>query len=121
MQIDTTVYTNLHFGFGVLNSDYSVDTTFGGDPLSTFEFSQFLRIAGPARILSFGGWAFSTDPSTYMIFREGVTSANAETMATNMANFIIENNLDGIDIDWEYPGVSANDSAFVELVLIRFI
>jgi len=122
MQIDPTAYTNLHFGFGVLNSDYSVDTTFGGDPLSTFEFSQFLRIAGPARILSFGGWAFSTDPSTYMIFRDGVTSANAKTMATNMANFIIKNNLDGIDIDWEYPGVSANDSsAFIELVLIRFI
>ena len=57
-----------------------------------------------------------------MIFRDGVTSANAETMATNMANFIIKNNLDGIDIDWEYPGVSANDSsAFIELVLIRFI
>ncbi|KAH8703812.1 hypothetical protein BGW36DRAFT_288853 [Talaromyces proteolyticus] len=104
MQIDPTGYTNLHFGFGVLNPNYSVDTTFGDDSLSAFEFSQFLRITGPAKILSFGGWAFSTDPSTYMIFRDGVTSANAKSMATNMANFIIQNNLDGIDIDWEYPG-----------------
>jgi GH18 family chitinase len=46
-----------------------------------------------------------------MIFRDDVTSANAKTMATNMANYIIENNLDGIDIDWEYPGVSTNDSS----------
>jgi len=122
MQIDPTAYTNLHFGFGILNPDYTVDTTFGGDPLSSFEFSQFLRISGPARILSFGGWAFSTDPSTYMIFREGVTPDNANTMATNMANFILQNNLDGIDIDWEYPGVSADDSsAFIELIPNRFI
>jgi len=110
MQIDPTAYTTLHFGFGVLNDDYTVDASFGGDPLSTFEFSQFLRIDGPARVLSFGGWAFSTDPSTYWIFREGVTPDNAEAMATNMANFIYDNNLDGIDIDWEYPGVRANDS-----------
>lgn len=109
MQIDASAYTNLHFGFAVLNSDYSVDSTFGGDQLTAFEFSQFLRVSGAARILSFGGWDFSTDPSTYMIFRNGVTSANAETMATNMANFIIENNLDGIDIDWEYPGVSVDN------------
>ena len=122
MQIDASAYTNLHFGFAVLNSDYSVDSTFGGDQLTAFEFSQFLRVSGAARILSFGGWDFSTDPSTYMIFRNGVTSANAETMATNMANFIIENNLDGIDIDWEYPGVSVdNFSRNIEFVLIRFI
>ena len=121
MQINPAAYTNLHFGFGILKPDYTVDATFGGDPLSAFEFQQFLRISGPARILSFGGWAFSTDPSTYMIFREGVTPANANTMAENMANFVLQNNLDGIDIDWEYPGVSANDSyAVIELILILF-
>lgn len=67
MQIDTTRYTYLHYGFGLLNPDYSVDTTLGGDLLAAFEFSQFLRIKGPAKILSFGGWTFSTSRSTYMI------------------------------------------------------
>lgn len=56
--------------------------------------------------MSFGGWDFSTNPDTYNIFCQGVTDANRETMATNIANFIIDNNLDGVDIDWEYPGVS---------------
>jgi GH18 family chitinase len=77
-----------------------------GDILSTYEFQSFKEIAGPKKILSLGGWSFSTDPTTYNIFRKGVTAANRETMATNMANFIIANDLDGIDIDWEYPGVS---------------
>jgi GH18 family chitinase len=93
----------LHFAFGTLTSDYQVQV---GDILSTYEFENFKRIEGPARILSFGGWSFSTDPSTYSIFREGATAANRMTMATNIANFIIANDLDGVDIDWEYPGVS---------------
>lgn len=64
-----------------------------------------MKISGPKKILSFGGWDFSAQPSTYNIFRQGVKAANRLTMATNIANFIKENNLDGVDIDWEYPGV----------------
>jgi len=105
-QVDTTAYTHLHFGFGTLTSDYQVET---GDVLSSYEFKAFTEVVGPARVFSIGGWTFSTDPSTYMIFREGVTAANRDTMSTNIANFIIANNLDGIDIDWEYPGVGDND------------
>jgi hypothetical protein len=69
-QIDTSQFTHLHFAFGVLGSDYSVTT---GDAMSTYEFDVFRRLSGVKRILSFGGWAFSTDPSTYTIFRNGGT------------------------------------------------
>jgi hypothetical protein len=102
-QIDTTKFSHLHFAFGVLSADYSVST---GDDLSTYEFDAFTQLTGVKKVLSFGGWAFSTDPTTYNIFRTGVTSANRLTMATNIANFINQHNLDGVDIDWEYPGVS---------------
>lgn len=64
-----------------------------------------MKISGPKKILSFGGWDFSTLPGTYNIFRQGVKAANRLTMATNIANFVKDNNLDGVDIDWEYPGV----------------
>jgi hypothetical protein len=102
-QIDLTKFTHLHFAFGVLGPDYSIST---GDDLSTYEFNAFLELTGVKRVLSLGGWAFSTDPSTYSIFREGVTAANRLTMATAIANFIKNYGLDGVDIDWEYPGVS---------------
>lgn len=78
-----------------------------GDALTQFQFQQFIRLsAGPKRIISFGGWDFSTGPNTYHIFRDGVTDANRNTLARNIAQFVLDNNLDGVDIDWEYPGVS---------------
>lgn len=101
LQIDTSKYTHLHFGFGTLTPSYEVEV---GDVLSTYQFNEFKRVQGAKRILSFGGWDFSTFPETYYIFREGVKPANRMTMARNIADFIKKHELDGVDIDWEYPG-----------------
>ncbi|KAK4170680.1 hypothetical protein QBC36DRAFT_341460, partial [Triangularia setosa] len=100
-QIDTSKYTHLHFAFGTLTPDYEVEV---GDILAQYQFREFKRLRNVKRILSFGGWTFSTHPSTYLIFRNGVKPANRVRMATNIANFIIKHGLDGVDIDWEYPG-----------------
>lgn len=104
-QIDLSAYTHIYFAFGVLSSSYEVQIPNGTATGTTYKFDQFKQLAGTTRVLSIGGWAFSTDPSTYMIFRNGVTSANRLTMAKNIANFVKDNELDGINIDWEYPGV----------------
>ncbi|KXH62440.1 glycosylhydrolase family 18-6 [Colletotrichum nymphaeae SA-01] len=101
MQIDSSAYTHIHFAFGTLTADFEVEV---GDILSAYQFAQFKRINGPKKILSFGGWDFSTFPDTYWIFREAVTPANRLKVATNIANYIKKHNLDGVDIDWEYPG-----------------
>ncbi|KAF2168013.1 glycoside hydrolase family 18 protein [Zasmidium cellare ATCC 36951] len=101
LQIDSSKYTHLMFAFGTLDTNYTVDL---GDQLSQYEFKEFAGASGPKKILSIGGWAFSTDPSTYSIFRNGVTAANRQTMANSIASFVTSNNLDGINIDWEYPG-----------------
>ncbi|KAI8943235.1 hypothetical protein NX059_001257 [Plenodomus lindquistii] len=100
-QIDVTQYTHIHFAFGTLTPSFEVEV---GDALSTYNFEEFKKITGVKKILSFGGWAFSAEPATYNIFRSGVTSANRLKMATNIANFIKKHELDGADIDWEYPG-----------------
>ncbi|KAM7214753.1 hypothetical protein V8F06_009825 [Rhypophila decipiens] len=102
LQIDTSKFNHLHFGFGTLTPDtYEVGV---GDALATYQFEQFKRVPNAKRILSFGGWAFSTEPATYFILREGVKRENRMKMATNIANFIKKHELDGVDIDWEYPG-----------------
>ena len=92
----------MHFAFATLTSDYQVRV---GNLLSSYEFGVFRALQGPKKILSIGGWVFSTSPDTYLVFREGVKAANRLTMARNIANFINDNGLDGVDIDWEYPGV----------------
>lgn len=102
-QLNTSKYTHVHFAFATLTPDYEVVI---GDVHTTFEFEYFKALKGVKRILSFGGWEFSNSPNTYFIFRNGVTPENRLKMATNIANFIIEHGLDGVDMDWEYPGVS---------------
>jgi GH18 family chitinase len=100
-QIDTSQFTHVHFGFGTLTPSFDVET---GDMLSTYNFGEFKKISGVKKILSFGGWDFSTMPDTYQIFRNGVKPANRLALAQKIATFIKHNNLDGVDIDWEYPG-----------------
>lgn len=54
------------------------------------------------RIFSIGGWAFSTDVDIYQIFRNAVTSEDSRaTLVSNVVDFLNDNDLDGVDWDWE--------------------
>lgn len=101
-QVDHSKYTHLHFGFADISSDYKISIN---DKSTNYQFLNFKHISGPKRIISFGGWDFSTQADTYQILRQGTNAANRKKLATNIANFVNENNLDGVDIDWEYPSV----------------
>lgn len=94
-------YTHIHFAFGNITSDYSIDMSGYED-----EFSKFVEVSDSdyKRIVSFGGWSFSTDSSTYSIFREGTAEANRDTLVSNIVSFVNEYGIDGVDFDWEYPG-----------------
>jgi chitinase len=98
-QIRTEAYTHIHFAFGSITPDYRVDI---GN--SKYQFSNFLSLNGVKKVLSFGGWSFSTEQDSYPIFRDGVTEADRQTFATNVVSFVKQYNLDGVDFDWEYPG-----------------
>jgi GH18 family chitinase len=101
-QIDTTKFSHIYFAFGDITPDFKISV---GDVMSTYEFEAFRSMSNVQRVISFGGWAFSIGSDTYNIFRTGVTAANRMTLATNIANFVKDKGLDGVDIDWEYPGV----------------
>jgi chitinase len=44
-------------------------------------FDDFLALDDVKRIVSFGGWDFSASTETYMIFCDGVTFVNRDTLA----------------------------------------
>ncbi|KAM0454299.1 hypothetical protein ACHAPV_008378 [Trichoderma viride] len=119
-----STYTHVHFAFANITADYAVDVS----EYSNI-FDAFAQTSGFKKILSFGGWGFSTGPQTYPIFRSGVTPAQRQTFANNVAAFIQQYSLDGVDFDWEYPGApdipgippgspddGANYLAFLKLV-----
>ncbi|KAH8803509.1 glycoside hydrolase family 18 protein [Xylogone sp. PMI_703] len=92
-------YTHIHFAFAAITSDFNVDLS-----AVTDQFTKFAGAKNYKRILSFGGWSFSTDQDSFPIFREGVTAAERQTFANNVVSVINQYNLDGVDFDWEYPG-----------------
>lgn len=94
--MDFSGYTHVHLSFATITSGFALDVSSIQD-----QFDAFISMTGFKRILSVGGWAFCTDPSTYAIFREAVTSANVNAFVANIVSFIEEYQLDGIDIDWE--------------------
>jgi chitinase len=94
-----TSFSHIHFAFATITADWNVDVS----PVQA-QFDKFKTMTGFKRILSFGGWSFSTDQDSFPIFREVVTTVNRQTFADNCVKFVDDNGLDGIDFDWEYPG-----------------
>jgi GH18 family chitinase len=96
--IDKEKYNRIHFAFPEITKDFNVDIS-----KVKGQFDKLKGMTGIKRIVSFGGWAFSTESETFSIFRDGVNDANRATLANNIVAFVNEHGLDGVDFDWEYP------------------
>ncbi|KFX97388.1 hypothetical protein V490_02811 [Pseudogymnoascus sp. VKM F-3557] len=96
---DATGYTHIHLAFATITTDWNVDIL-----EIEQQFLNFVQMTGFKKILSFGGWTFSTDLSTYYIFRRAMEAPNRDTFVANVVAFVKKYNLDGVDFDWEYPG-----------------
>ncbi|KAJ5710402.1 glycoside hydrolase [Penicillium malachiteum] len=89
-EIDTSAYTHIYMSFATLNSDFTFN-------ISTVEsqMDDFAALTDVKRIITVGGWDFSTDVSTYDIFREAFSvSDNRDTLVTNTIAFLKEWDLD---------------------------
>ncbi|XDG05350.1 hypothetical protein ABKA04_004965 [Annulohypoxylon sp. FPYF3050] len=99
-QIDTDEYTHIHFAFATITqNDFAVDISKVKE-----QFELFKKMKDVKKIISFGGWDFSTKPGTFNILRTAVQPANRDKFKKNLLAFVDEHKLDGIDLDWEYPG-----------------
>ena len=88
-EIDTSVYTHIHFAFAnVTRGDFKVEIT---DPKVLEQFELFKGMTDVKKIISLGGWAFSTEPGTFSILREAakpVRNASVRTACEAYADFV---------------------------------
>ncbi|KAL1603425.1 hypothetical protein SLS60_005012 [Paraconiothyrium brasiliense] len=95
-------YTHIHFAFAnITQGTFVPEIT---DDTVKEQFEIFKQLKDVKKIISFGGWDFSTMPGTYSILRQAAQPANRALFAKNVVAFVEEHGLDGVDIDWEYPG-----------------
>lgn len=94
--MDLTPYTHIHLAFGHVTTSYALDVSH-----IQVQWGLFKQLSEVKKILSLGGWAFSTEPPTYSIFRDAVKPGNQDTFVANIVSFVQQHHLDGIDIDWE--------------------
>lgn len=72
-------------------------------------WNEFASLSGPKRIISFGGWEFSTAEDTYSTFSQAVSPGNRDIFIENLVQFVVNEEIDGVDFDWEYPGIAASE------------
>ena len=101
-QIDWSHVDYISYAFGLISpSNYEITLSAGSDSILT-SLVDAAHAQNPSKRveLSIGGWTGSAP------FSEAVsTEANRKKLATAMVNAQKKWNLDGIDIDWEYPGL----------------
>ncbi|KAJ2895044.1 hypothetical protein IWW38_002407 [Coemansia aciculifera] len=98
--VDFSKYTHINIAFGIPHQDGTFSFE---DEWALPQILNQVRGGGAKALLSVGGWTGSNYFSD--ILKDGGTR---NTLLTSMVSYIKDKNLDGIDIDWEYPGRIGN-------------
>lgn len=98
-QVDAKAVTRLNYAFANIKDGRMIQG-FDHDP-ENLALLVSLRKENPALtvLVSVGGWLWSGDFSEVSL-----TKISRKTFAQSAVEFIRQFNLDGLDIDWEFPG-----------------
>jgi chitinase len=100
--IDSSKYTHIHWAFATISDSWDVSINDSHSQWNDFKNLQVKLI------VSFGGWGYSTDAATYDRLRQAKDPSNRDTFIKKIVSFVNSEGLDGVDFDWEYPGVSTS-------------
>ncbi|KAL7929519.1 glycoside hydrolase superfamily [Trichoderma chlorosporum] len=118
-QIPLGLWTHINIAFGSIDPSTYLVTPMDGVPNSISEQISMLKGADPGLkvFISIGGWSFNDPGATANTFSTLAGSSSAQqTFFASLISFMATYNLDGVDIDWEYPvaperGGNADDFA----------
>jgi len=99
-EIDAASLTRINYAFANIENGRMVPG-FTKDQ-ENFAFLESLKSQNPSLtiLVSVGGWLWSTNFSDVAL-----TSQSREVFIQSVMEFLTRYNLDGLDIDWEYPGM----------------
>jgi len=101
--------THVHYAFLIPNSNGSLQ---GIDNVSKMQSLVSAAHASGVKVsISVGGWGQGGGFTGIV-----ASSANRTTFTNNMVNYCNQYGLDGVDIDWEYPGDGTEAQNFVLLM-----
>ncbi|KAI0719635.1 glycoside hydrolase [Cerioporus squamosus] len=108
-KIDFGRFDWIDFAFAVPDESYNLSWDGSDDAPDTLRrLVQLAHARGKCVKLSVGGWTGSRYFSSAVATPQG-----RSTLANNIAAMYQQFDLDGIDIDWEYPGQGGNDGNMV--------
>ena len=106
--ISAKMLTHINYAFVDVKDSMAWLTNLETDTIN-FRRLNYLKKDNPDLkiIISIGGWAWSEN------FSDAVLTENSrKKFATSSVAIVEQYNLDGVDIDWEYPGLRGEDNVF---------
>lgn len=106
--IDANKLTHINYAFVDVKDSMAWLTNMATDTIN-FRKLNYLKKKNPDLkiLISIGGWSWSEN------FSDAVLTENSRRKFAQTGAAIVEQyNLDGIDIDWEYPGMRGEDNVF---------
>jgi len=107
--IDYSKWTHINYAFGIPNSNGTVNAIENSAKL--VDLVNRGHASNTKVLLAIGGWMSSSPSATP--FDAMATNGSVNAFVNTCANLITQYNLDGIDIDWEYPTSQANWNALM--------
>jgi chitinase len=103
--IDAKKLTHINYAFVNVKDSLAVLTNLQTDSTNFRKLNELKKINPDLKILiSIGGWAWSENFSDAVL-----TESSRRKFAKSGVDIIREYKLDGVDIDWEYPGMRGEE------------
>lgn len=111
--IDASLLTHINYAFAKVEAGDRSAPEFrlaAGDPADLEKLYPEMRAFADAHphlktLLSVGGWTFNDPPSEWIFTTLAETPKSRAQFIANAIAFVRTHGFQGIDLDWEYPGV----------------
>lgn len=101
-------YTHLAWSFAAVAADGRLIPVEAGDPERWRAFNDMVKRSNPAvrTDLSVGGWSFNSGATATRWSNMAASPAARSAFAASAVTALRAAGMDGLDIDWEFPGAS---------------